>query len=76
MRSLGIWVALILAEVLHGMARAAWLVASRGLLWTPHTAVPGLLAGLVEAAGVDAGLHRGDPDRLRRLAALLPGWRP
>ncbi|HPF15883.1 MAG: hypothetical protein H6830_07420 [Planctomycetes bacterium] len=31
LRSLGIWVALILAEVLHGMARAAWLVPHVGL---------------------------------------------
>lgn len=58
------------------LARAEWTVASRGLLWAPATAAPGLLASLVESAGVDAGLHRGDPDRLRRLAALLPAWRP
>lgn len=54
------------------LARAEWLVASRGLLWTPSSAVPALLARLVEAAGVDSSLHRGDPARLRRLAALLP----
>lgn len=54
------------------LARAEWLVAARGLLWTPSSAVPALLARLVEAAGVDSSLHRGDPARLRRLAALLP----
>lgn len=58
------------------LARAEWLVASRGLLWTPSSPAPRLLARLVEAAGVEPVLHRGDPDRLRRLAALLPRWTP
>lgn len=58
------------------IARAEWLVASRGLLWTPNSPVPALLARLVEAWGVPAEIHRHDPERLRRLAALLPAWRP
>lgn len=56
------------------LGRAEWLVASRGLLWTTSSPAPALLARLLEGAGVQPGLHRGDPDRLRRLAALLPRW--
>lgn len=57
-------------------ATPSWTVASRGLLWTPSSPRPRLLASLVEAAGIEPVLHRGDPDRLRRLAALLPRWAP
>lgn len=58
------------------LARPRWLVASRPLVWTPASPEPCLLASLVEACGVGRGVHRDDPDRLRRLAALLPSWRP
>lgn len=58
------------------LARPEWLVASRGLLWTPSSPTPKLLTRLVESVGIEPSLHRGDPDRLRRLAALLPRWAP
>ena len=56
-------------------APAEWAVATRGLLWTPLTPRPALLARLVEVYGVPGALHGGDPDALARLAAGLPAWR-
>ncbi len=58
------------------LARPEWLVAARHLLWTPLSPVPRLLAPLVEAFGIDRGLHRDDPSRLVRLLAHLPGFHP
>ncbi len=57
-------------------ARPRWVVASRGLLWSPASAEPRVLASLVEACGVDRGVHQNDRARLRRLSALMPSWRP
>jgi hypothetical protein len=57
-------------------ARVEWLVAVREHIWAPHSPVPLLLATLVETFGVEATIHRNDPERLARLAALLPVWHP
>lgn len=57
-------------------ARPRWVVASRGQIWGSASPEPGVLASLVEACGVERPIHRGDRDRLRRLAALMPSWRP
>jgi hypothetical protein len=66
-----------LAEgVVRVMAPAEWAWAVRALLWTPVTPFAGLLVRRVEAAGIGPELHRGDPARLRVLAARLPGWLP
>ncbi len=56
------------------LARAEWLVRSRQHLWAPWSPVPRLLATLVETYGVESAIHRFDPERLSRLAALLPVW--
>lgn len=58
------------------MARAEWLVRGRRHLWAPYSPAPRLLATLVETFGVEAPLHRYNPERLSRLAALLPTWHP
>lgn len=57
-------------------ARTEWTMASRDYLWTPSSPAPALLGSLVEAFGIEAALHRRDPDTLRRLTALLPSWHP
>ncbi len=57
-------------------ARPRWVVASRGLLWSSSGAEPRVLASLVEACGVERSVHQLDRARLRRLAALMPSWRP
>jgi len=57
-------------------ARPRWVVAGRGQLWGSASPEPRVLASLVEACGVERPVHRGDRDRLRRLAALMPSWRP
>lgn len=53
-----------------------WLVEGRRYLWAPFSPVPRLLATLVETYGVEPAIHRNDPERLSRLAALLPVWHP
>ncbi|HMV65219.1 MAG TPA: hypothetical protein PKA64_00115 [Myxococcota bacterium] len=58
------------------LARAEWLVKGRGHLWAPFSPAPRLLATLVETFGVEAPIHRYQPERLARLAALLPTWHP
>lgn len=65
-----------LEAVHHLLARAQWLTSARGLLFTPASPLPGLLASLVEAYGVDAELHEADADDLARLVVHLPGWYP
>lgn len=57
-------------------ARLEWMIRGRRHLWAPYGPVPRLLAGLVEAYGVEREIHKFDPTRLGRLAALLPGWHP
>lgn len=57
-------------------ARPEWTVASRNMLWAPHSPYPGVLAQMVEAFGVERNTHRFDRARLARLAALLPSWYP
>jgi hypothetical protein len=57
-------------------ARVEWTIRGRRYLWSPFSPVPRLLASLVEAYGVEAGIHRFDGDRLARLTALLPVWHP
>ena len=57
-------------------ARMEWLIRTRRHLWAPWSPVPRLLASLVETFGVEPQIHRYDPDRLSRLAALLPAWHP
>lgn len=56
------------------LARPAWLTSSRHLLWGPFSPVPGLLAALVEAYGIDAELHDNDHEALARLLVHLPRW--
>lgn len=58
------------------LARAAWTVETRALLWTSGTPMPEILARLVEAYGVDAEGHRHDPSLLVNLRAQLPSWYP
>lgn len=58
------------------LARAAWTVETRALLWTSVTPMPEILARLVEAFGVDAEGHRHDPSLLVNLRAQLPSWYP
>lgn len=58
------------------LARAAWTVETRSLLWTSATPMPEILARLVEAYGVDAEGHRHDPSLLVNLRAQLPAWYP
>lgn len=55
-------------------ARVEWLLASRRYLWSPQTPVPALLSVLVETFGIGPTLHRNAPERLGRLAAMLPVW--
>jgi len=57
-------------------ARPEWLIHTRDRMWTPLSPTPELLARLAESYGVSAELHRGDPDKLARLAARLPSWHP
>lgn len=57
-------------------AKCEWTVASRRYLWSPYSPYPKLLATLVETYGVEAPVHGYDPDRLARLAALMPVWHP
>lgn len=57
------------------VASAEWATATRGLLWSPHSPRPALLARLAAAFGVEPTVHRGDPAALARLAAGLPAWR-
>lgn len=66
-----------LAEALSLLiAGPAWLIESRRTLWTPLSAVPALLARLVETYGIGAEVHRRDPERLARLAARVAAWYP
>lgn len=57
-------------------AQVEWTIRGRRYLWSPFSPVPKLLASLVEAYGVEAGIHRYERDRLARLTALLPVWHP
>lgn len=57
-------------------ARLEWSIAARGRLWTELSFHPAQLAALVEAYGVEPSVHRGDPEVLARLVALLPSWFP
>lgn len=57
-------------------SRPRWIVASRGLLWSASSAEPRVLSSLVEACGIPRAVHQDDRGRLRRLAALMPSWRP
>ncbi len=57
-------------------SRVGWTVSSRGLLWAPYSAYPGVLSKMVEAFGVERAMHRFDPENLSRLAAMLPSWYP
>ena len=57
-------------------ARAEWWIEARRLLWAPDSPAPRVLEALVEAHGIGDELHQGDPARLQRLAAELPGWFP
>jgi hypothetical protein len=57
-------------------ARVQWLTSARRFVWTPSSPVPHLLAALVEAYGVDAELHRHDPESLAKLLVHLPRWFP
>lgn len=57
-------------------ARQEWLIASRDHMWSPLSAVPGLLAQMVEAFGIGPELHCHRPDVLARLTAILPRWHP
>lgn len=57
------------------VATAEWATATRGLLWSPCSPRPALLARLAAAFGVAPEVHRGDPEALARLAAGLPAWR-
>lgn len=62
------------ADLLH--APADWLVRAADLLFTPWSPIPGALASLVEAYGLDPDLHGGDPVVLRFLAGFLAEWGP
>ncbi len=55
-------------------AEQEWMIETRALLWAPDSPAPALLRHIVEAHGIDAGLHRADPARLQRLAERLPAW--
>lgn len=67
-------------SLLHGLklalAQPAWLIRTRSQLWSPTTPRPLLLRRLVEAYGLGAELHRGDPEVLARLAARVHQWYP
>lgn len=64
-----------MAEALMALlARPAWLVACRDLLWSPMSPCPALLTERVESLGLDVELHRHDPARLARLTARAPAW--
>lgn len=66
----------LLDGVARVLAPAEWMILARTRLWTPVSPAPALLARLVEAYGIGVELHRGQPERLARLAARLPAWHP
>jgi len=57
-------------------AKSGWTVEARGFVWAPYSPYPGVLSRMVEAFGVERAMHRFDPGRLSRLAAMLPTWYP
>ena len=65
------WEALVLL-----FAKMEWTIRGRRYLWAPYSPVPRLLASMVETYGVEVGIHHNNPERLRRLTALLPVWHP